>query len=97
MRYEIDENNAVWIYGDGETTAFCFQPDWPDTTPWADKAEAEAWAQAKIAELTDPNAPLAGPNPANPTEPRPIDYKKIAIQKLIALGLSEEEAKALSK
>lgn len=97
MRYEIDENNAVWIYEDGNETAFCFQPDWPDTTPWADKAEAETWAIAKIAELTDPEAPLAGTNPANPTEPRPVDHRANAFAKLEALGLTPQEIISLSR
>lgn len=97
MRYEIDDNNAVWIYGDGESVAFCFQPDWPDSTPWADRAEAEAWAIAKIAELTDPEAPLAGVSPANPTEPRPVDHRANAFAKLEALGLTADEIASLSR
>lgn len=42
--YTIDENNAVWGYAPNQTQACLFQPDQPDGTPWADKAEAEAWA-----------------------------------------------------
>lgn len=97
MRYEIDENNAVRVFNEGEDVPFIFQPDWPNTTPWADKAEAEAWAVAKIAELADSTAPLAGINPENPTEQRPLDYRANAIAKLETLGLSPEEIATLIK
>lgn len=95
MRYEIDENNAVRIFNEGEDIPFIFQPDWPDYTPWADKAEAEVWAVAKITELTNLSAPLAGSNPENPTEERPPDYRANGIAKLEALGLTPEEIKVL--
>jgi hypothetical protein len=70
FRYEIDKNNAVWIFVDGNEVASVFQPDWPDTTPWANKAQAEAWAKAWIKSMTDPTAPFAGNSPSKPTEPR---------------------------
>jgi hypothetical protein len=70
FRYEIDKNNAVWIYADSNKVASVFQPDWPDATPWANKAEAEAWAKAWILSMTDPTAPFAGNSPDRPTEPR---------------------------
>jgi hypothetical protein len=70
FRYEIDKNKAVWIFLDGNETAVVFQPDWPDTTPWANKAEAEAWAKAWILSMTDPTAPLAGSTPSEPTQAR---------------------------
>lgn len=103
MRYEIDSNNAIKIWNDGEENPFLFQPDWPDGTPWADAQEAESWALAKIAEIEDPNA-FEAPNyrGAEPT----FQYRKIkaeketaiqqGIQKLMVLGLTEDEAKAIA-
>lgn len=52
--YEIDENNAVVGYAPGQTEPCLFQPDWPDTTPWASKEEAEAWAIQWVNHMNDP-------------------------------------------
>jgi hypothetical protein len=54
-RFEIDTDNAIRIW-DSETpneqdAPFMFQPDWPDTTPWASLAEATDWAEVFIASL----------------------------------------------
>jgi hypothetical protein len=72
FRYEIDKNNAVWIYADSNKVASVFQPDWPDTTPWANKAEAETWAKNWILAVTDETAALPGNNPSEPTVPRSV-------------------------
>jgi hypothetical protein len=57
-RYEIDDQNAVRIWDDenpNENGApFFYQPDWPDGTPWADRAEAQGWADAFIEDLLAP-------------------------------------------
>lgn len=60
-RYEIDENNAISIYDVDNVgkPPFMFQPDYPNFDPFKDKADAIKWAEAKMAELLDPNAPLA--------------------------------------
>lgn len=60
LRYEIEEGtNAVRVfYPDADAPAL-LQPDWPDMTPWADAAEAEAWAQLYIASIEDEDAPYA--------------------------------------
>lgn len=51
MRYEVKDNNDVYIWL-GETEApNVYQPHNPDGTAWADKAQAEAWAVAYIAEI----------------------------------------------
>lgn len=70
FRYETDKDNAVWIYAEGNDVPVVFQPDWPDTTPWANKAEAKAWAEAWITAMTDVTAPIPGNNPSEPTLPR---------------------------
>jgi len=48
MKYEIDENNAIRIFNNGETVPFGYQPDWPDGTPWANVDEAKDWAELLI-------------------------------------------------
>jgi hypothetical protein len=58
FRYEIDEKNAIRMWDDENPTEtgapFLYQPDRPDVVPWADRAEAEAWAEALIVEMTSP-------------------------------------------
>lgn len=102
MRYEIDENNAITMWQDGADTPFIYQPDYPDTTPFTDRADAEAWAQAKIAELSDIEAPYAPNYPGElpQKQQRKIDaeaaaIKKSAAEKLAALGLTAQEVRAL--
>lgn len=79
--YEITNNNEVVIkFGDAE--GGLVQPAWPDSTAWANKAEATAWAEAKIAEYEDPTAPAAGNSPDEPTLARgeyvePISYAPV--------------------
>lgn len=57
-RYEIDDANAVRVWDDENPTEtgapFFYQPDRPDATPWADRAEAQAWVEAFIADLLAP-------------------------------------------
>lgn len=95
MRYEIDEDNAVLIYEDGSDTPFMFQPDWPDTTPWASREEAEEYAQKKILELTDPNAPIVASGPGLPDTPKPTESEKMAATLRATTGLTPEELKTL--
>jgi hypothetical protein len=75
-RYEIDAQNAIRVWDNenpNENDApFFLQPDWPDATPWADKAEAQAWAEQLILSMTDETADLPGENPDQPTNPRVI-------------------------
>lgn len=60
--YTIEKNNVV-VVKFGDTEGGIVQPAFPDGTPWASKAQATAWAEAKVAELTDPTAPAAGNSP----------------------------------
>jgi hypothetical protein len=75
-RYEIDSANAIRIW-DNEVPSpnnapFFFQPTWPDTTPWASKAEAENWAEVFIENFTNPNYGFEpGESPANHPKPKP--------------------------
>lgn len=103
MKYEIDNNNAIRMWHDGEEVPFLFQPDYPNGTPFADKADAENWAKAKMTELEDINAPEA---PSFPGEEPKKQWRLIklekdnamqtAISKLVNLGLTEEEAIAIA-
>jgi hypothetical protein len=62
-RYEIDDANAVRVWDDENPnktgTPFFYQPSQPDSTPWADRAEAQAWVDAFIEHLLAP-APEEG-------------------------------------
>lgn len=51
MRLEIDENNCIRIYRDGEDVPFFEQPCWPDNTPWRSREEAEAWGNEYLTML----------------------------------------------
>ena len=79
-RFEIDTDNAIRIWDNvtiGEQGApFMFQPDFPDTTPWADAAQATEWAEVFIASLIDPESEFIAGNspdthPAIRPEPEP--------------------------
>jgi hypothetical protein len=60
LRYEIEAGtNAVRVFYPDAQEPSLFQPDWPDTKPWADAAEAAAWAQLYIASIEDEDAPYA--------------------------------------
>ena len=79
-RFEIDTDNAIRIWdnvtiGD-EGAPFMFQPDWPDTTPWANSAEAKDWAEVFIAALIDPNSEFVtggSPDTHPAIRPEPVE------------------------
>jgi hypothetical protein len=72
MRYELDQNNAIRVWEDGQDLPFAFQPDWPDTTPWANKEEAKSWAELLILSMEDPTSEFVpGDSPSNHPKPRP--------------------------
>jgi len=79
-RFEIDTENAIRIWDNENSNdseaPFMFQPDFPDTTPWADAAQATDWAEVFIASLVDPESELVAGNspdthPAIRPEPEP--------------------------
>lgn len=75
--YEINEKNEVRVWDNerpNENNApFLFQPDWPNGTPWTDRAEAEAWVNLFIESFIDPESEyLAG---SSPEEPRRLRLK----------------------
>lgn len=70
-RYEIENDFVVKIWkSDIEEGPVIFQSSWPDMSQWANKEEAEAWAQQWILSREDDLADLPGNNPENPTMPR---------------------------
>lgn len=71
MRYEINELNEIRVYQDDATVPFLFQPDYPDTTPFADRAEAEEWVRLYLLSLTDEDAPYAPNSRGVAGEPKP--------------------------
>lgn len=103
MRYEIDENNAVRIWQDGQDEPFIYQPFYPNGENFIDRADAENWANAKISEHEDINAPEA-PN-FHGEEPKKQhrlivqemkQHKEDGIAKLVTLGLTQEQAEAIA-
>lgn len=70
MRFEIDENNAIKMFMDGDDVPFLFQPHYPNGDAWTSE-QATAWAEACIAYNEDPEAPMPGPSAEEPTTPRP--------------------------
>lgn len=76
-RYEVDENNVVKIWDDqvpNEYDApFIIQPDWPNTTPWGSRADAENWAEVFIEHLENESSEFVpGDSPENHPKPRTI-------------------------
>lgn len=72
MRYEIEQGtHAVRIFNEGSNVPCIFQPDWPDTTPWASAEEAAQWAELYIASCEDEAAPYAPSGPGQPGQPKP--------------------------
>ena len=78
-RFEIDTDNAIRIWDNENSNEgdapFMFQPDFPDTTPWANTAQATDWAEVFIASLVDPLSEFVAGNspdthPALRPEPR---------------------------
>jgi lipoprotein-anchoring transpeptidase ErfK/SrfK len=59
MRYEILDNNTVEVFYDDSTVPSLRQPNYPGGEEFADKVDAENWANLYIASVEDENAPFA--------------------------------------
>lgn len=72
MRYEINPDTLELYMWDGiNEEPFLYQPDYPDTTPWGTYEAVEAWAIAKVEELTNPDSEyVAGPSALAPVVKR---------------------------
>jgi len=64
--FTVDNQKAIRIWdteNPNENDApFMLQPDWPDLTAWASKAQAKNWAEVFIASLVDPNSEFVAGN-----------------------------------
>ena len=72
-RIEILENNTVEIFAEGSDVPFLRQPNWPNQAPWADAAEARAWAEAFVEAIEVPEAPFAANGPGEERMPKPTE------------------------
>lgn len=65
-RYEIDESNTIRIWkSDIEEAPVIIQESWPDLTPWANKEEAEAWANQWILSIQDSSVEAPADSPTS--------------------------------
>lgn len=88
MRYEIDPDNfAVRVFYEGADVPSLYQPNYPDTTPWASAAEAEEWAMLYVASVEDETAPYApiGRGIAGEAKPTPEKIAEMKAKFLVEL------------
>lgn len=66
IRYEVTEANEILAWNDEleQTEPFLYQPHYPDGQPFADAADAQAWAEAWYASFINPEN-----NPEPPVSP----------------------------
>jgi hypothetical protein len=92
-RYSINENNVVSVYY--ETIREC--DTYPDGTPWANVAEAEAWAQAYVAAKNDETLPMPPFTRGGASRPQPTQTQKLLAKQLntnLAIATTDEEKQA---
>ena len=79
IRYEILEDNTVEVFYDDSTVPSLRQPTYPNGEAFADKADAEKWANLYVASVEDENAPYApnGPNEAGAPKPTAEEIAEI--------------------
>lgn len=85
-RIEIKEGNVVEIFDNSTNHGLPFlrQPNWPDQTPWADTAEAQAWAEMFVEAMEVEEAPHAPDGPGQSRKPKLTNEELIAIQEQIS-------------
>lgn len=70
--YKIGEDFSVSIFNAEQEEPVIFQPNWPDTTPWAGAEEAAGWAELYVDSINNPDfTELPGYGPEEPSRPRP--------------------------
>jgi hypothetical protein len=92
-RYELNENGSVTVFFEtvADFTSF------PDGTPWADTAEAEAWAQQFVAAKNDETLPMPPATRGGQSVPQITRAQKINAQQFItaiAVATTDEEKEA---
>ena len=94
---KVDDNNVLRLWNLSNVDndePFILQPNYPNNVEWT-KEQATAWGEAYIESICDPeSAMVPGYSPEEPIIPRPINHAKLAMKKLVTLGLTEEEAAA---
>lgn len=95
MRYEITNNNEVYMWDDINPEPFLFQPFYPNGDSFESKEEAETWANYKLNELTIAEAPEAPLGKGLLPTPKPTKEEIIARRIEGVLGLSVDELKQI--
>ncbi len=70
--YEYANKTLTIYFTEDKEGGSLIQPHFPDGSPWENKAQAVAWAEAFLKALEDPEAPLPGDSPEEPLKPRPV-------------------------
>ena len=72
-RIEIKENNVVEIFDDTAEHGLPFlrQPNWPNQAPWADEAEARAWAEMYLESMSEDSTHFAPNGPGEERQAKP--------------------------
>lgn len=92
-RYEVNENNEVFIYTDEQEEPIIHQPFWPNGELFT-KEEAENWGKTKVSAF-DPNFEFdAGGSREEPIVKK-YTAEEIRLWKLHATGLTVDDLKAL--
>ena len=111
MRFEVDSNNAVNIFNDGDTVPFLFQPNYPNGDKFDSNTEASVWGALKVLAF-DPaqlDAPIGKGLPSTEkvvfVPPVVVDLAAtqaaeeaalvVANDKMLALGFTEADIAAL--
>jgi hypothetical protein len=87
--YAIIENRIVKIFEEGAENPFCYQPCYPNGTPFTSDEQAQTWANQYIEFATDPNALCYQNGPDEERQPRIIIDEREA--RIRAVGLLPED------
>lgn len=82
IRYEIDSENTVKVFGADSQRPILIQAQWPNGEAWSDSAEATAWAELYVIEISDDQSLLAPFGRGLPGRPRLTAEQKMEIDKL---------------
>jgi hypothetical protein len=87
--YSIIKDKTVEIFNEGTEYPFCYQPCYPDGTPFSSDEEAQTWANQYIEFANDPNALCYQNSPNEERKPRAIiDLREARIR---ATGILPED------
>lgn len=92
-RYSINENNLVSVYYE----TIKEYEGYPDGSPWADAAEAEAWAQQYVAAKNDETLPMPPVTRGGMPVPQMTQAERLVLKQLFAnanAAVTDEEKQA---